>query len=205
MLKVKDVTVLKELEPHFTPNGTKQRIVLCKCFCGNIFKTQLNHLKNGHTKSCGCYNKKRSTDVNTKHGLEGTRIYNTYYNMRSRCYNPNNKEYKHYGKRGITVCEEWLNDFMAFYDWSIKHGYSESLSIDRIDNNKGYDPTNCRWVDMKTQQRNKSNNRIITIDNETHCLSEWCDILGLKRDTVYKRLNHGWTIEKALNYGKVSD
>lgn len=176
---------------------------LCICDCGNLKIIKYIHLTSGHTKSCGCLQKEIVYKQSTKHGLEGTRLYNTYYNMRSRCYNKNNKEYKNYGGRGITICDEWLNDFMAFYNWSINNHYQENLTIDRIDNDVGYSPSNCRWVNNTSQQRNKRNNNIITINNESHCLSEWCELLKIKRDTVYKRLKYGWDIYKALNYGKV--
>lgn len=96
------------------------------------------------------------------------------------------------------MCDEWLNNFQSFYEWAMNNGYSKGLTIDRIDNGKKYDPTNCRWVDKKTQNRNKRNNHNITINSETHCLSEWCEILGLKYCTVEMRLRRGWSIEKAL-------
>lgn len=134
-----------------------------------------------------------------KHGKRKTRLYRIWANMKTRCYNPNYTQYKDYGGRGITVCNEWKNDFQAFYDWSISNGYNDILQIDRIDNNKSYEPSNCRWVDRKTQGRNKRNNRNYTINGETHCLSEWCLSLGLKNSTVRMRLDkYNWTIEKAL-------
>jgi hypothetical protein len=203
--KFGNLTIIKELKPHLTPNKTKQRIVLCKCDCGNLFKTQLYHVTSKHTKSCGCIQKEKFSQIISKHNLSNTRLYNTYYNMRSRCYNKNNKEYQHYGGRGIKVCDEWLDSFQSFYDWSMNNGYKDNLTIDRIDNDIGYSPSNCRWVNLSTQQRNKRNNRIITINGITHCITEWCEILNLKLNTVYKRLRYGWTIEKALNYGKACD
>ena len=118
--------------------------------------------------------------------------------MKQRCYNPNKPQYKDWGGRGITICDEWLNDFMAFYDWAMSNGYQDNLTIDRIDNNKGYEPSNCRWVDHKIQNRNKRNNRNYTINGETHCLTEWCEILGLNRGTVKNRLRYGWSIEQSL-------
>lgn len=99
----------------------------------------------------------------------------------------------------------WLHDFTMFYNWAMENGYRDDLTIDRIDTNSNYNSSNCRWVDRKTQNRNTRHNRNITINNETHCLKEWCEILNLKSGTVYARLKHGWDIKKALNYGKVSD
>ena len=136
---------------------------------------------------------------NYKHGKKGTRLYRIWHDMKTRCCNKNTIYYKNYGGRGIDVCNEWREDFMAFYNWSIANGYKDNLSIDRIDNNEGYSPDNCRWVDRKTQQRNKRNNRYITINGETHCLMEWCELLNLNYFTVHARINkRKWSIKKAL-------
>lgn len=135
----------------------------------------------------------------TKHGKRKTKLYNVWNTMRDRCYNKNNKRYKDYGGRGIAVCDEWRNDFMNFYNWSIQHGYNENLTIDRIDNNKGYSPDNCRWVTRKQQARNRRSNINFTYNGETHCIVEWCELLGLKPKTVYQRIHYyNWSIEKAL-------
>jgi hypothetical protein len=99
---------------------------------------------------------------------------------------------------GIKVCDEWLHDFMEFYNWSMSHGYNTNLTIDRVDVNGNYEPSNCRWISNKQQQRNKHNNRNITINGETHCLSEWCEILGLNINTVNTRFRRNWNIERAL-------
>lgn len=134
-----------------------------------------------------------------KHGKCGTSIYRRYNHMKDRCYNKNNKDYKDYGGRGITICKEWLDDFMTFYDWSTSNGYNDTLTIDRIDVNGNYEPNNCRWVDMKQQSRNRRSNRLFTINGETRCLMEWCEILGLKYKTVATRIyTNKWTVEKAL-------
>ena len=113
-----------------------------------------NHLKSGKIKSCGCLNKQG----NPKHGLRYTRLYRIWINMKTRCYNKNTNRYKDYGARGITICNEWRNDFMSFYNWSMNNGYDENLTIDRINNDKNYEPSNCRWITVKEQNRNKRNN-----------------------------------------------
>lgn len=133
---------------------------LCECECGNETVVTANRLRSGHTKSCGCYMKERSKEEcikrNFKHGLRKTRLYRIWCNMKERCNNTNHPDYKRwYGCRGITVCDEWRNDFKAFYDWSMANGYGDDLTIDRINNDGNYEPSNCRWVDAKTQANNR--------------------------------------------------
>ena len=119
--------------------------------------------------------------------------------MKNRCYNISNKEYKNYGERGIKVCDEWKDDFMAFYNWSMANGYNDTLTIDRIDNNGNYEPNNCRFINYKQQQRNTTRTKHITINGEKHCLKDWCIILGLNYSTITARINKlNWTIERAL-------
>ena len=169
---------------------------LCVCDCGNLNEVYIGTLRSGHTKSCGCLNHE---PTNLKHGKHETRLYSIYCAMKKRCYNKNYHQYKDWGGRGITICDEWLNDFMDFYNWSMSNGYQNNLTIDRIDNDKGYSPSNCRWVDMKTQRRNSRRIRNITINGETHCLKEWCEILNLNYGKVSQRINKlNWTYEKAL-------
>ena len=119
--------------------------------------------------------------------------------MKGRCYNPNNNRYKYYGGRGITVCDEWKNDFMAFYDWSITHGWKEGLTIDRIDVNGNYCPENCRWIPLSDQMGNRTNSRYLTFNGETKTLAQWSKISGISSDTISNRLNRGWSVEDALN------
>ena len=118
----------------------------CKCDCGNYKNVAAKSLRSGATKSCGCLSLERFTQRATKHNLRHTRLYNIWTGMKSRCYNPNATKYGLYGARGIKVCDEWMNDFKAFYDWSMSHGYSDELTIDRIDSDKGYYPDNCQWL-----------------------------------------------------------
>lgn len=137
---------------------------LCRCDCGNDIIVARNHLGNGHTMSCGCIHKEQLSKRNTTHGLKQTRLYGVWQSMKSRCYTPSNElEKSKYKDRGIKVCDEWLHNFQAFYDWAIANGYKEEktkggvnkLTIDRIDNNGNYEPSNCRWVDMKIQRSNQ--------------------------------------------------
>lgn len=134
---------------------------VCKCDCGNITKPVKGaRLRNGETKSCGCLWSETMLRIHTVHGLCGTRVYSIWDNMIQRCTNSKRPQFKDYGGRGINVCDEWKNDFQAFYDWAMSHGYADNLTIDRIDVNGNYEPSNCRWVTMKVQQNNRRNNRL---------------------------------------------
>lgn len=126
------------------------------------------------------------------------RLYNIWYNMKRRCYNKNAKDYKNYGNKGIKVCKEWEEEFMVFYEWALNNGYDKKLTLDRIDNNKNYCPENCRWITIKEQHRNYSQNRNYTINGETKCVTEWCELYNIKFTTVINRLNKGMNIIEAL-------
>ena len=144
--------------------------------------------KNGDTR--GCF---------ITHGKSKTRLYNIWSDMKRRCYNPKNKRYNRYGGRGISVCDEWKDDFQAFYDWAIYNDYAEDLTIDRIDVNGNYEPNNCRWITWKEQQRNTSRNRFITVNGVTRTMTEWAEITGIHRDVIKDRLNKlHWTEEEAV-------
>ena len=121
-----------------------------------------------------------------------------YHGMKYRCYNSKAPEYKHYGERGITVCDEWKNDRIAFKKWALSHGYKEGLTIDRIDNNLGYSVDNCRWVDRVTQMNNMSTNRYINYHGKTQTMAEWCRELKLNYAKVRYRMNSGWSAERAF-------
>jgi hypothetical protein len=127
----------------------------CKCDCGNTAYVQSTHIINGHSKSCGCYSSEKTIEMNTTHGLTGTRLHSIWNCMKTRCYNPKSKSFSYYGGRGISICEEWLNDFKEFYTWAMSHGYADNLSIDRKDNDLGYSPNNCRWATSHEQRVNQ--------------------------------------------------
>ena len=148
---------------------------LCQCDCGNTTFSTSNNLKSGGTRSCGCLYRETVGDAHRKHGMTGTRIYRIWKAMRNRCLNVNNKNYKQYGGRGINICDEWLDDdgFLNFYEWSMKHGYADNLTIDRIDVNGDYTPNNCRWITQHEQTRNKRNTINITAHGKTMCLADW--------------------------------
>ena len=129
---------------------------------------------------------------------ENKKLYKIRTKMIERCTNPNCDRYKDYGGRGIKICDEWLNDYDSFVDWSKMNGYKEGLSIDRIDNNGNYEPSNCRWITKREQNRNKRTNKMVTYKGETKPLIVWCEELGLKYDPIHNRLEKRWDVEKAF-------
>ena len=133
-----------------------------------------------------------------KHGCAHTRIYSVYYNMIDRCHNPNYYNYHNYGARGITVCKEWRENKKAFFEWAFDNGYEIGLSLDRIDNDKGYSPENCRWVTPKFQSNHKTNNVFYTFNGRTQTSKQWCDEYGISQTTFNDRLKRGWSLEQAL-------
>lgn len=171
---------------------------LCRCDCGNEKEIRGISLRSGLTLSCGCYHKDKLSETRTTHGESKNRIYTEWQKMKSRCYNPNNKYFSYYGGRGICICDEWLNSFESFRDWSLQNGYSDILTIDRIDSNGNYEPLNCRWVSRKVQQNNTRRTRLYTIGNETKSIAGWCEVYNVPHERVRVRLNKGWDIQSAL-------
>ncbi len=179
---------------------------LCKCDCGNETVVCRSSLIYGFTKSCGCLAKELKYGNRKNKNLKCTKEYKILYrrwgHILDRCTNPKCPNFTEYGGRGITVCREWL-DFENFYNWSIHNGFYISknpyqCTIDRIDNDKGYNPNNCRWVNNKQQSRNRRNNVMLTFNNQTFCISEWAERTKISRSAICHRLERGWSIEKAL-------
>lgn len=163
------------------------------CECGKESLLTGGSLTSGNSKSCGCLNDERIKKLNFKHG-ERNRLYSIWKNMRKRCNNPNNPAFNNYGGRGIEVCEEW-NDYLKFKKWAISNGYNSDLTLDRIDNDKGYSPYNCRWATRKEQNRNKRNSRLITHNGVTRTCAEWSEITGIPYQTLQGRIHEHENID----------
>jgi len=194
-------TVLERASPVKRKDGRVMRYWLCKCSCdkGTTRIVLERSLLDGTSTSCGCNRADTSKErkINSTHGMSTSRLYAIYKHMHHRCYNQNDINYKNYGGRGITVCDEW-HTFESFCEWANLNGYSDDLSIDRIDVDKWYAPDNCRWSDSKTQANNKTNNRRYTYHGETHTIAEWARIYEIDYKLLWRRLYNGWTIQRAL-------
>lgn len=185
-------------------NGSKNGIkyyVDCECECGTKKVLNIYNVISGHTKSCGCLQKEKQYEGHFRHGLVTNKLYGTWCRIKNRCLNTKLKDYKNYGGRGITVCNEWKNDFIPFYNWAITNGYNDKLSIDRINNDGNYEPSNCRWATHKQQSNNRRSNKYFTYQNITKNYKEWCEYLDINYKTFYARLSRGRSIQEALELG----
>lgn len=169
----------------------------CQCRCGNLTEVTAYRLTSGTTKSCGCLQKEKLAKRNFKHGGTYTRLYQIWHDMKERTENSNNKRWERYGGRGIKICKAW-QDFKEFEKWALTNGYNDKLTIERIDNDKGYEPENCKWETVRKQNRNKSNNVIIEHKGERKTVADWAIEKGMTYDCLRYRLKRGWSIEKAL-------
>ena len=185
---------IERVEDYVLPCGQKHTQWLCKCDCGRYKKITALSLKSGHCSSCGCY----GLEKRTKHGQYKSRLYRIYINMKKRCYDKNNKRYNDYGGRGITICEEWKNNFLSFYSLANESGYNDSLTIDRIDNNLSYSQLNCRWATTKEQSNNKRTSKKIKYNGKEQTVALWSEELHIDKSTLYHRLRRGWTVERAF-------
>lgn len=163
----------------------------CKCDCGKVKVLAAYALGPNRTKSCGCLLSDTMKKRMTTHGLSKTRLHTIWSGMRKRCYLPTTTRYECYGGRGIKVCEEWRNSFMAFHNWAIFNGYEKHLTIDRIDNDGDYTPDNCRWATRKEQMNNTSDNVRIEIDGEIYDAEGAANVVGLPPQILEGRWARG--------------
>lgn len=191
--KFNRLTIIKldHIKEYIYPSGKKhnEEYYLCECKCKNKKIISKSEIVYSRTKSCGCLYKEKII----KHNLSYNKLFYIWHGIKKRCYNKNDTHYKDYGGRGIIVCDEWKNDIKSFYNWAISNGYKENegrniLTIDRINNDGNYEPSNCRWTTQKEQMRNTRRNHLITYNGETHCIAEWAEKLGIDRNIIYNRI-----------------
>ena len=166
---------------------------ICKCDCGNLSTVIGSHLRSGKTSSCGC---NRISERSMGHSKD--RLYRTWLGMHNRCYDPNHDRFKWYGGKGVSISDDW-HDFMTFRIWALSNGYTDELTIDRIDADGNYCPDNCKWVDMKVQANNRSNNRILRYRDKRYTATQLAEAHGLSPHTVFNRLKLGWTVDQIVN------
>lgn len=195
------LTVLQEVERGRKPCGQTFRRFLCKCDCGNTKVIPLFCLRQGLVRSCGCLgNESRFTSKRKYPEIAASsRLYKIWVKMKRRCYDTSSIEYKNYWGRGIAVCDEWKEDFLSFYTWAKSNGYSDKLSLDRINNNGDYEPSNCRWATRTEQANNTSSNVLLSYKGETHTASEWSRMLNIPVTVIYRRRKKKWSDEKILS------
>lgn len=205
------LTVLEEAEPYISPKGVKSKRYKCLCDCGNRAVVVAAKLTSGNTKSCGCYQRQRAKERLTIHGKSKERLYYVWRDMNRVCFDPNNKDYKYYGARGITVCEEWRGDNgrINFYNWAYDNGYKEEIlpnginkwTVERIDNDGNFEPNNCCFATMLAQGNNKRNNHLVAHCGETLTLSQAArkgnTLSGINVSTFKSRVKNGMTATQA--------
>ena len=169
---------------------------LFKCDCGNEKVIDKYSVMRGLTTSCGCYHKEQDIKKHTKHGLCKHSLFSKWQDIKNRCYNKNRNKYKIYGARGIKICDEWANDFENFYKWAISNGWKEHLTIERINVNGNYEPSNCCWIPFKEQAKNKTTSHLITINGKTRNLCYWLKKYGVNDSSYYYKRKKGLTDEQ---------
>lgn len=187
------LTVVENAGTHVTSGGSKKQLWLCRCDCGTVKTVRGENLKNGSTKSCGCWKYSKIKEHNTKHGGVHDRLYGIWKNMKHRCDNPKDSHYKTYGERGIRVCDDW-NDYANFKAWAYSNGYDENAetgicTLDRIDNDGNYEPSNCRFTDRITQANNTSQNHFVELNGHKMTISEFARTMNISKNHAWYYLN----------------
>lgn len=185
------LTIIKEIE---IADGQPSRF-LCKCDCGNESIVRGDTMRRGGARSCGCIGPAKRTI----HGMSREPLYNIWTTMKARCLSTKSKAYPIYGKRGITICDEWKENYPQFKKWAIEQGYKKGLTLERIDNNGPYNPQNCTWASRTIQANNRRNNRLISFNGKTLTMAQWSKRTGIKQHTLRRRIVAGWPIDEALS------
>lgn len=185
-----------------TSNG--HSLWLCRCDCGAETKVTKSNLSCGRQVSCGCKRREQAGVMNKTHGKSGTRLYRIFTNMVSRTENENVPCFSVYGGRGVSICKEWREDFSAFANWAVQNGYSDNLTLDRIDNDKGYCPDNCRWVPWLKQFENRRTTAYIEHNGKRKTIKEWAQVYQLDSKLLRRRLQDGWSFQDALETPRLS-
>lgn len=180
--------------PRQDNSGRFIKMWFCTCKCGTQRNVRDAEIRRGSSTSCGCYNR----EICSTHHETNTRLYEIWHGMKQRCNNPNSKDARNYYNRGISICREWSESFEVFRDWALLNGYRDDLSIDRIDVNGDYSPDNCKWSTAKEQCRNTRFNHLLTFNGKTQPIASWADETGIDYYTLAKRIEKGWTAERAL-------
>lgn len=202
--KIGRLTVVKRVDDTFDKSGRRYVTWECICDCGNVTYTTTNNLR-GKTTSCGCYLKEVAGQQTHKHGYRKTRLYRIYNNMKQRCNNPNIAEYKNYGGRGIKVCAEWNapDGLAAFAKWALSNGYKPNLTIERINVNGNYEPSNCTWIPQSEQAKNTTKNVRIEYKGKTYILADIAKVVNIDRRVIGRELKKGKGIDEIVaRYGK---
>lgn len=195
--------VILKTEPNKKGSGSRT-IATVQCDCGIVKTILFNNIRKGATNSCGCLNSEiassRCEKLNIDHGLSRHPLYIVWRGMLNRCSNPDDVSYPNYGAKGVTVCDEWRNNFIVFYNWAIANGWSEGLQLDKDIKGNGvvYSPEMCCFVTRKQNGKKKKNNLLFTVNGETKVLSDWCETLRLNYHTVYARIKRGVEFSVAI-------